>query len=234
MLSLTFADYIFKEKNPAGEVSYDSTVAGNEPPSSLRDVAAVLGTEFSVTIGPDGKALQADGIEPKLPALFEKLGVPPGPHRAKMEEGLQRLLGFQRLMEMVDGFSAAYPPQPVPVGATWPGEQSVNLGVPLKLKGNWTLAKRLGSLATLTQQAEAFSDPDAPAQMSNGVPITYKMKGTASRSVDIDEATGLPAHDRTLYKLAGEGSAGPSAQRPQGASWTVRMEMTVDILPIPK
>jgi hypothetical protein len=117
----------FKQTVHAGgqTMTYDSDSSEDAPPGPIaRQLAPLLDVNIEVTVGPDGQALFARGLD----AMWDRMAET-NPEAAPMFQEMKKSLGDDTVRQMVKSQQGMNPPAAVAVGDAWKPEAMMNLPV---------------------------------------------------------------------------------------------------------
>jgi hypothetical protein len=217
-----------KRTGPMGTLDYDSAKQSTPPPGA-EPFAALLGQSFVITISPQGKVLDVNGVEELQAAVRKRL--PPGAEGGPAMSALSQYLDKNGIKQMVEGAMDVYPDRPVEVGESWSKKRVVTPMFELTIDSKWTLQKLEAGMATIATTASLRSNVNKPAE-TGGMKMTFDLAGTQDGTIRMQEATGLILQGQGRQQLKGEIKMSGSAQGqpamavPIVVDTTVRFEMS--------
>lgn len=190
--------------NPAESFHYDSSDPANYfgPIASILD--AIVGQSFKVIISPDGKLKEIQGADAFFGRIQEKLDeLPGGAMNDNIRENLRMEYGEAGIRENMEGFLGMYPDNPVVVGDTWQQRTTLNRGFPMIIDSIYTLKERKDGVATVDLFSMIQTNRDVGPRDIGTAKIDYKVSGTVTGLIYIDETTGWVTSSKQGLMLSG-------------------------------
>lgn len=187
-------------------INYDSTKEnnGNNPLADF--FKAIVGAEFTLTLGPDGKVTKIVGREDFLKKLILA--------HQQMEPLLTQILSDEALKQMADPAFAAVPNKTVKKGESWERKSTLNMGPigtydsTFKYTFEGPDAKEKALHVVKVENTLLYKPPDS--QATGGAALPFKIKSAdlkvsdAGGQVLIDPAKGRPVTSTMHMKLGGK------------------------------
>ena len=193
----------FRQKGPAGVVTYDSAKEPKQVAQAARPFAALVGLGFGMTITPAGRVTAVEGLDAMFDGMIQKLDLAPGPQRETVRKVLTEQFGEEAMKQNLQNLFAIYPEQPVAVGESWRRRVVVTKGFPVTIDATYALEQRDAGVATLGVNATLTPNEAAgPLELGTGK-MSYDLKGELSGTARVDEATGWTKSLTTSQLMSG-------------------------------
>jgi len=214
----------FKQLGPMSSVDYDSAKQSGQVPPGAEGFAALLGQSYTITISPQGKVLDVNGVEALREVVTTKL--PPGAEGTPMMNALEPFMSKEGISEMTKGSFAVYPDKAVELGDSWEETMTISLGPVTKVQTKWTFDKRDGDTVIIQSASTMRSDPEAPPVDAGQMKLKFDLSGTEEGTTRVAEATGLILSNVSTQKLSGQIMLATSADAPPMMSIPITLETT--------
>ena len=222
----------FEQIGPAGVIKYDSKKPSGTVHLAARGYAGLVGQGFSMKISPEGRVLEIAGVDKMLDHIVKGLGLPEGPMRQQLKDGIKEQFGEAAIKEMMETTFAIYPADPVAVGDSWTGKVVLTKQLPMVVETTYTLKSRSGGVASVDVKSKISANKSAGPSKIGSISMKYGLTGTQDGTMEIDEATGWTTSASIEQDFGGkvEMLSGPGL--PPGTTWPITIKSTVTIGPL--
>lgn len=224
--AVRFDSVSFRAETPTGNVEYDSKNPDQltQPPAAA--LAALVGQEYTMKIGSDGRIISTAGSEKIGSAVAGKLSAP-DEVRLTGERILRRQFQPGSLTGALQNLFAPLPDRPVAIGDTWGGARKIDSGFPYNLDTRWKLSADDGAIATIEVSGTASTPPAAVLQMGPSH-LDYELHGELHGRLQIQESTGQVWLGETNLSLAGRATYHGIMVPPETVPITIRSRLKVE------
>jgi hypothetical protein len=198
---------------PERRISYDSSMEDIPVPPGAQVYAWLPGERFYVKMTPLGRVDRINGIDMIHTRVRGK--APAGQARAAVSSTLRMEFGEQAIRELIEGFTAVYPTEPVAVGDTWKQEGGKDRSG-ITIEKNCRLSERKEGLAVIEIDTTIKSNPALTRRRLAGVMTEYDITGTQQTTARIREADGLIVETKLTRQTTERFETGASGKRPKG------------------
>jgi len=231
-VEVTHKSVRFKQAGPMGVIEYDSTKPAGEVHMAARGFAGLVGQGFSMKITPEGRVLEIAGVDKMLDHIVKGLGLPAGPIRQQLKDGMKEQFGEAALKEMMETTFAIYPADPVEVGDSWTSKLVLTKRLPMVVETTYTLKGRSGGVASVALKSKVSVNKDAGPTKAVPISMKYALTGTQGGTMEIDEATGWTVRASIEQDIGGKITMLSGPGLPAGTSWPIKIKGTVTIGPL--
>lgn len=223
LVRTVYESFKMSQRSPMGSVEYDSSNPPDSVPVAARPYAALVGSEFTMRISPQGGMTDVQGMEAMMDRVLETSGLPAGPMLEQTRESVSQM------MEGMWSGVSTLPAEPIVVGDSWGSTAPPAAGLPFNFETTLTLVGRRNGVAMIDIRV-VMGEGESTMEIG---PMTmrYDVEGEQTGTMEIDEATGWPIRSRLEGSFSGtiemEGLPGMSQSTPM----TVHSLITVERLP---
>ncbi|MHC4199999.1 MAG: DUF6263 family protein, partial [Planctomycetota bacterium] len=189
-VDVTYTSVRYKQSGPMGLIDYDSKKPSGAVHPVARGFAGLVGQGFSMELPPDGHARKITGVDKMLDSMAKGLGLPEGPVRQQLKDGMKEQFGETAHQETMKKTFAVYPGDPVEVGDSWTTKVALTKGYPMVAENTYTLKARSGGVATVAVKSKVSPNKDAGPTKMGPMSMKLQLSGTEEGTMEIDEATG--------------------------------------------
>ena len=193
---------LFKQSGPMSSVDYDSARQPGQVPVGAEGFAALLGQGYTITLSPQGKVLDVNGVEELQQAVQDEL--PAGVAGTPMMNALQPYISEQGISELAKATFAIYPANEVGPGDSWTQELTVAVGPEMMVESKWMLRELEGGVAVIDGTSTMKSNPKAPPMDAGQMKVKFDLSGSDRSTTRIAEATGLILSTVSEQTLSGQ------------------------------
>lgn len=232
VLKVAYDAIAFKTENPDPNqtIEYDSADTSKAVGPMASVLGAIVGQSFTITITPDGHVKEVQGIDAFCRRMEEKINeLPEGQMRVGMETQFKMQYSEEALKANMENSFNMYPDNPIDIGDTWQRKTTMNQGFPMVIDSIYTLKERKNGIAVIDVFAMIQTNKEAgPTEMGN-VKIQYKMSGSVTGIMEIQESTGWPIRSNQNLRLTGSVTVqSPEMQQPMSIPMSITGPITVE------
>lgn len=227
LVQVTYDSALYKQDSPAGKVEYDSANPPAQVPDAAIGFAALVGQGFSMKLSALGEVLDVQGTDELIQHMLDQLGLPAGEARDSVETSLKTQFGTEGMKETMEKAMAVYPEKPVGVGDSWTKKMTLTAGVPIIVDNTWTVKSIQNGVISLDVRSKVEPNPDAAPMEISGMTIAYKVSGTQTGTMTIDQATGWTQSGKMTQDLSGDVTVA-------GSSWPITIKSDIRFEPVKK
>jgi uncharacterized protein DUF6263 len=188
LVRMVYESFKMSQQSPAGSVEYDSFNPPDPVPDAARPYAAMVGSEFTMRISPQGRMTDVQGMEAMMDRIMETSNVPAGPMMEQVRGSVD-----QMMEGMWSGFSTL-PAEPIMTGDSWESNPPPGGGLPLNFETTLTLVGRRNGVAMIEMHV-IMGEGDSTMEIGP-MTLRYDVVGEQTGTMEIDEATGWPLRSR--------------------------------------
>jgi hypothetical protein len=215
------------EAPEAPEAAEDAD-ATNDGQTVGRGLGAVVGQSFTMTLTPAGKVTGVAGLKAVADAVLKNTQLPAGPTGAAIKKAVAEQFSEAAIREQTENMLAFYPDRPVAVGDSWTRKTKADRGLAVITNTTYTLTGREDGLATIELKAKVSANPGAKPTDAGLAKIVYELAGTATGSMNVDEATGWARSSHLKQDLAGTMNVQILGRDPIAVPTTMTSVLTVE------
>ncbi|PSR12342.1 MAG: hypothetical protein DA408_04385 [Bacteroidetes bacterium] len=199
------------------EMVYDSKDPSRNTEPNLEAIYdAMINKSFDLTYGPDGKIIEAQGLNELMEDVLDKAP-------AEVQETLKSQLGGEVMLQSFKAMTGFYPGKPLKKGDAWPISNDLNLGgMALQVDVVYTLEESKNGVAKIRIDGEIATDPEAPGMDIMGMSMKFDLQGTQQGYMWVNEATGWAEKSELLQLMNGN----MQMDSPQTGNMTIGMSIT--------
>ena len=193
------------------QVEYDSSKEDSPLTPVNRPFAALLGQGMLLKITPEGRVTEVRNIDKIRKSIMEKFSSEPASQQ--MMGTIDKLLNEQSIKESTESMIAIYPDEPVGIGDSWSRTLAVSSGSPMIIANKWTLMNRKDGIAIIDVNSVMTTNPSAEPMDMGTMKVSYKLSGTQSGRMEMQESTGIIIKSTMNQDISGQIVMGdPSGQ----------------------
>ena len=199
------------------EMVYDSKdPSRNNEPNLEAIYNAMVNKSFDLTYGPDGKILEAQGLNESLEDVLNEAP-------EEVRETLKNQLGGEAMLQSFKAMTGFYPGKPLKKGDSWPVSNDLNMGgMVLQVDVVYTLEESKDGVAKIKIDGEIATDPEGPGMDIMGMSMKFDLQGTQQGYMWVNEATGWAEKSELLQLMNGN----MQMDSPQTGNMTIGMSIT--------
>jgi len=228
-IKITYDSVAMKQDGPMGHVEYDSTHPPGPVPMQAKAFAGMLGLGFTMKITPEGEVKEVKGVDAMLQKMLENSGLPEGPMRDGMAQGLKKQFSDEGMKEMMSQMTGFYPKEPVGAGEKWKREIKISKTLPMIIDSTYTLKSRKDGVATIDAVMVVKPNPKGEPMDMGVMKVGYKLGGKQQGSFEVNEATGMVKTSRLKQKLSGTIVIEGMPNQPEGMTLPMAIESDVKV-----
>jgi hypothetical protein len=213
-----------EQTTPMGAMKYSSRAEGEQTHPGAAVYSAVVGSEVTMKIHPDGSVTGVTGTDALVEKVSATIDMPEGPMREQALAGIKEQFGPERIAETQQQFLDYVPGKPVAEGDTWTSETTSDTGMTLLITTEYTLESAGAGEAVLDASGTIATPEGGFTQQAGPLTMTGEMSGTQEGTLTVDTATGLVKHQEVTQKITG--TLKPESDDPQAAGMTIPMDIT--------
>lgn len=167
---------------------------------------AITSGSFKINMSKQGRVLEVTGIEALLDGMMNQFPGLPEAQKAQLKQQMAQSFGDKSLRGSIEMATAIFPDKPVAIGENWTVEVLNNGSMPIKMNTQFVLAEVTDTHYIVKGNAKVETDKNASTK-SNGLDMTFDLKGTATSELKINKTSGWIVTGVTKQNLSGSAIA---------------------------
>ena len=185
-----------------GSVSYDSADPPGQVPEGAESFAAIVGTGFSMRVGPDGEIQEIQGLDDLYDEMLAALDLPDPEMRQAIELTFREQFGEQAMKDQLGSLFFDFPEGSLQVGDRWTSTEETTVMLPIVVENTFTLLG-LDENTALIEVRSVISTGSQEGGLDLGLfAFDFTLTGSQEGLIRVDLRTGL-ANSRLDQTLQG-------------------------------
>ena len=190
-IDVAYTRAIYEVDTGFGTDAYDSPDPPAQTPEGAQGFAAIVGSGFSMRIGPDGEVLEIEGLGEMYEQMLGSLDIPDPELRQLLEVSLQEQYSEQSLRDQVGSLLFDFPDGALQVGDTWASTQETSVMLPIVTENTFTLVGFDENTALIEVKSEISTGAQEGGMDFGLFAFNMNLSGSQEGLIQVDLSTGL-------------------------------------------
>ena len=183
--------------------SYDSTDTDAPVPAAAKGFAGLVGRGFELSMTPEGKVTEIQGVDAMIDALIEGMDQVNPAMKSQMRDAFKRQFGETAIRENMENMMGFYPDEKVAVGDSWESSMRLTSAMPAEINAKWTLKERFDGKVRIDMASTVEPLEDAEPMDMGPMQLKYELSGEQNGYLVLDEKTGWTEESEINQEFSG-------------------------------
>ncbi len=205
-IETTIKDVMISQTSAMGVSTYDSkNPSKNTPASQAAMYEAILGYKYSIIQNNKGQLISMSGSDELIDKMIKNspdmsaMGI----DKEQVKETYSMQFGDEAMKKMLSNLQNIYPANPVKKGDTWSKKDTLDGTIGMIVHTTYKLTDRKANKSYIDVSGVISPNPDSEGMNMMGMKMVYKLSGTSTGKIVVDEITGWADQSNIIQDLKG-------------------------------